>query len=361
MSFSRGTVCRGVAQSILLAAFLCPVGNGSLAQPLDLPDKGTPPRLEWPAAPMTPRIRFVQGISSARDLKLKGSSFFRRALKAFLGLDNAHPGLIFPYGVTTDSQHRLIVLDSKARLIHVFDRAERKYFVIRPPKGEAFISLVGVAIDSEDNLYVSDSYTGKILVFEKSGRFKKRLGPAEGMFKRPTGLAIDRERGRLYVVETVRDEVHVLDLDGKPLFKFGRRGDGDGEFNFPTQICVRDDRVYVTDTLNARLQVFDRDGHFLSSLGRLGDASGDFNKPKGVSLDSEGHIYVVEGLRDVVEIFDAEGRFLLEFGGSGSREGELFLPTAIHIDRDDTVYISDSSNGRVQVFQYLKESASSAR
>lgn len=316
--------------------------------------------LVWPRPPDRARIRYVESISSAKDLKLKQGSLFKRIVKKIVGISDQDSSVVFPYGITTDSQGRIIVVDSKSRLVHVFDERGKKYFSINGPKNESLISPIGVAVDATDNIYVSDSYTGKILVFDKTGKFVKRLGADEGQFDRPTGIAIDKSRAHLYVVDTRKGEIHVLNFSGAELFKFGKRGAGDGAFNRPTQICLRDDRVYVTDTLNSRIQIFDVEGKFITAIGHFGDALGDLDKPKGVAVDSEQHIYVVGGLNDVVTIFDSQGNYLLAFGESGSRRGEFYLPTAIHIDADDNIYVSDTYNRRVQVFKYLREATTTA-
>lgn len=336
--------------AIALGALTMFLFGGSLANK-DRDDRG---ELFWPKPPDRARIKYLESVSSPKDLKLKQSSLFKRIVKTIVGISDADTTMVFPYGITTDSQGHIIVVDSKSRLIHVFDERGKKYFSIQAPKGERLVSPIGVAVDAADNIFVSDSYTGKILVFDRDGKFIKRLGPDEGQFDRPTGIAIDKTRGHLYVVETRKGEIVVLNLNGAELFKFGKRGVSKGEFNRPTQICIRDDRVYVTDTLNARIQVFDLEGQFISTVGRLGDAIGDLDKPKGVAVDSEQHIYVVGGLHDVVTIFDQQGNFLLSFGGTGSRRGEFFLPTAIHIDGADNIYVADTYNRRVQVFKYLK-------
>ena len=343
-----------MALATLLLAALALLVSGALANHAD--PKVDTEELYWPTPPEKARIKFMRSISSPNDLKLKRSSLFKRIIKKIVGIDDTDSVLVSPYGVTTDSRNRIIVADSKSRLIHVFDPEQKKYFNIKQPKGETFVSLVGLAVDREDNIYVSDSYTGKIHIFDKSGKFVRRLGPDEGQFDRPTGIAIDKDHGRLYVVETRKGRVEVLNLLGQELFKFGTRGYGDGQFNFPTQICLKGDRLYVTDTLNARVEIFDLDGNFIAKIGRLGDAAGDFEKPKGVAVDSEGHIYVVEGLHDLIDIFAADGSLLLTFGGTGTNRGQFYLPTAIHIDAEDNVYVSDSFNRRVQVFKYLKDS-----
>ena len=313
--------------------------------------------LFFPPAPETPRVKYLKSLSSPKDWKLKRSSLLMNILKKIAGIEDENERLIYPYGVTTDSQKRLFVVDSKAQVIHVFDARRKKYSVIKAPKNETFVSLIGIAADSDDNIYVSDSFTGKLFVFDRDGKFKKRLGDNEGLFGRPTGIAIDAAERRIYVVETEIGRVDVIDFDGKLQFRFGKRGTGEGDFNRPTQICVRGDRVYVTDTLNARVQIFDKSGKFISSVGRRGAGAGDLDKPKGVAVDSEGHIYVVEAMRDAVEIFDRDGQFLLEFGQTGEKRGEFYLPTAIHIDEADNIYVADSYNRRIQIFKYLKEGA----
>ncbi len=313
------------------------------------------PELCWPAAPAPARIKFLNSFSSPQDLQFKRSSLLKALLKKIVGLEGSERSVLFPYGLTTDSRGRLIIVDTKLRLLHVFDSKKKTYFAIKPPNKERFVSPIGVAVDAADNIYVSDSYEGKVFIFDRQRNLKDVIGRPEGRFKRPTGIAIDKAARRLYVVDTLKHEVVALALDGKELFRFGKRGEGNGEFNFPTQICLRGDRVYVTDTLNARVQVFDIEGKFVSAFGRLGRGAGAFDKPKGVALDSEGHIYVVEGLHDVVQIYDQQGRFLLAFGATGRDFGEFFLPTGIHIDEQDNIYVADSYNRRIQVFKYLRQ------
>jgi DNA-binding beta-propeller fold protein YncE len=357
---SRTTVITTIAAVVLcvpLAAWLTAAGAHNDRDTRS--ERGN--ELVWPPAPERPRIRFLSSFASPKDLKLKRQSFFKTLIKKVIGIDERDPHMVYPYGLTTDSQGRLIAVDSKLRLVHVFDLKQKRYMAIRPPNKERFVSPIGVALDAKDNIYVSDSYEGKIFIFDREGKLKDVIGQPEGIFKRPTGLAIDKAEGRLYVVDTLRDEVLAMDLQGHRLFRFGKPGERNGEFNAPTQICFHEGKLFVTDTLNARIQEFDTHGNFLFASGRVGDGPGDLDKPKGVAVDSEGHVYVVEGLHDLVQIFDTQGRFLLAFGGTGSQKGEFYLPTAIHIDAEDNIYVADSYNSRIQVFKYLKEGDGSIR
>jgi DNA-binding beta-propeller fold protein YncE len=297
------------------------------------------------------RLEFVRAFSSERDLNKK-KSFWTRLVDVVVGAPDVH-GMIHPYGVATDSQGRIIVTDPGSRSVHIFDFAKQKYRLIEGGK-EEFKSPIGVAVDDHDNIYVSDSELGKIFVFDSRGKFRRYFGDikGEGYFKRPTGLAVDSAARRLYVTDTLKDEVYTLDLDGNILGHFGKRGDGDGEFNYPTDIAVRGNELIVVDAMNFRVQIFGRDGSFRAKFGKPGDVTGYMFRSKGIALDSEGDFYVVDALFDCVQVFNRAGDLLYYFGGRGKKAMQFELPSGIHISRDDMVYVVDSENRRVEVFRY---------
>ncbi len=308
------------------------------------------PALVWPSLPDRPRIRYLASIVTPADVGSR-KSFMRRMVDVFVG--TTEPRVRQPNGIAVDSTGRVFVADIAARGVHVFDPARGRYQFLTASGRRGLPSPVGVALDGAGNVYVSDSELGEVVVFDAGGRERRRI--REGL-ERPTGLAFDRRHGVLYVADTKAHRIAVFDSAGRSVQSFGRRGTGDGEFNFPTNVAVAPDgSVLVTDAMNFRIQVFSPEVRFLRQFGRHGDAVGDLARPKGVAIDSEGHVYVVEGLYDVVNVFDAGGRLLLSFGGAGHGRGEFWLASGIAIDRQDRVYISDSFNSRIQVLQYIAE------
>ena len=181
----------------------------------------------------------------------------------------------------------------------------------------------------------------------------------DGEFDSLAGIAIDRARNLLYVVDSSRHQILCYSTtNGERVRSIGRRGSGDGELNFPTNVFVdRQGRVYVADTLNFRVQVFDATGAFVRTFGVLGDGPGTFNRPKGVAVDSEGHIYVADAAFDNFQIFDAEGQLLLYVGRGGFDAGQFMLPAGLYIDDRDRIFVADQGNSRVQVFQYVRAGA----
>ncbi len=341
---SGGKLCRLIPLCLLLLAAGC--GSSSVV-PKEL--QRAEPVLVWPLPPEDPRIQYISSISGPNDLGIT-KSFFRKVAEFFFGKTDER--IHQPYGVTVDANGRIYIADSARRVVHVFDRQDERYSIIRGTSRQEFQVPIGVAVDPEGRLYVSDAERRMVVGFERSGN--DFLTISEGL-QRPAGLAFNPQNNLLYVADVIRHEVLAYDRQGKLALSIGGRGTEEGRLNFPTNIAVdKEGRVYITDALNFRIQIFRADGSFLAKFGRSGDALGDLARPKGIGVDSEGHIYVAEGLYDVVNVFDREGTLLLTFGSPGSGRGEFWLATGLFVDFKDRIYVADSFNGRVQVFQYLR-------
>ena len=310
-------------------------------------------RPQWPAAPHRARVRYEGSFQRLEDGQ-KSRSVWQRLFRVLAGPADSY-NMVRPFGITTDAEGRIAVVDTEQRMLHVLDYARGRYLHLAGSNQERFASPIGVVTDHAGNFYITDSVLGKVFVFRPKGKFKGFLGDVdgEGYFKRPTGLAYDPDRRRLYLTDTLYHKIYTLDLEGNVIRSFGERGSEPGQFNYPLAVAYRNDRLYVVDAMNFRIQILDVNGRHLRSFGTAGDGSGTFSKPKSISLDSEGHIYVVDSHFEVVQVFDEEGRFLLAFGGTGSGPGRFQLPTGIFIDPADRIYVADSYNSRVQVFQYL--------
>ncbi len=78
-------------------------------------------------------------------------------------------------------------------------------------------------------------------------------------------FAEDRQ-GRIFIPDWRSDEVLVFNRNGKIAFKFGRTGQGPGEFSRPTNLYTWDDRVLVREASTNRFQLFDLEGKYLSGF-----------------------------------------------------------------------------------------------
>jgi sugar lactone lactonase YvrE len=308
------------------------------------------PVVVWPSPPEIPRIQYLHSLSRPEDIGIT-TSFFGRVANFLIGGKQTAP-MVRPYGVYF-RRGVLYTADPGLGVVHLFDQDNRRYSQIHRFGRQELISPIGVTMDNEGFLYVSDSALKKIFVFGPKGEPVREIGDGHSL-QRPTGLAIDPKRERLYVADAADHSVRAFDLTGRFIFHIGKRGIKEGEFNFPSSLTVDGQgNIYVNDSLNYRIQVFGPDGVFLYLLGKHGDGMGEFSSPKGVALDTEGHLYVADAILDTVQIFDKEGRLLLYFGRAGQAPGEFWMPVSIFIDEMNRIYIADSFNRRVQVFKFL--------
>lgn len=308
--------------------------------------------LFWPNPPEVKRIQFINAVSAPKDLNIN-PGMVKQFVNYIIG--NSAAWIVSPYGMSSDSQGRLYVVDVFLKKVHVFDADGNNYFTF-PSNRTMLVSPVGIAVDQSDLIYVTDAEDGVVRIFKDHGKeIVSELG--RGVFKRPTGIAVNPKTSELLVVDTLQSRVFRYDLSSRmQKGSFGGNGMADGQFHYPTNIFVTPaGNIIVSDSLNFRVQVFSPEGRFLNKFGQMGHEPGTFARPKGVASDSDGNIYVVDALFDNIQVFDNMGRLLMSFGDHGKGYGEFWLPTGIYIDKNDTIYVSDSSNRRIQVFKYLKE------
>jgi sugar lactone lactonase YvrE len=275
--------------------------------------------------------------------------------------------LRMPLNLTTDSQQRVIVTDPIIPAVHVIDPHRKTSFRILGG-GNRRLSLPGdVAVDRDDNVYIADFDREVVLVYDRYGRFVRTIGTTydENIFEQITGIAIDRNAGRLYVADGPRHVVYMLDLQGVILKVVGRpqqehkvaelqiRNDtGPHEFNYPTHLVVGEDELIVLDTDGTRIRILDLDCNLIGGF-IIQHAAQDHSD--GVGIDHEGRIYASFSDTAEIRVYSRGGKMLASFGEFGSRVGDFSEPRGLWIDGSNRLYVADTWNARVQVFQLHSE------
>lgn len=304
----------------------------------------------WPEQPAKPRIKYVGHFSNPKEFGIS-KGFFDLVVDFFTGAEDQR--LIRPMAVIAPNPDEVYVADPGARGVHYFNNKENDYRLIRLSGERPLPSPVGLAMGPDNKILVTDSELGGVYSIAPDAEFAKPFHLQHSL-KQPTGIVYDKNRERLYIVDTETHTVNIFDSYGKRIKRIGERGNGKLQFNYPTMISMdQQGQLLVTDSLNFRIQHLSRKGKYLGQFGKIGGATGKMNRPKGVATDNLGHIYIVDSLFHAMQIFDRKGRLLLHLGQQGQKAGEFWLPTGIFVGDNNIIYIADSHNQRIQVFRYI--------
>lgn len=309
--------------------------------------------LVWPLPPDKPRIRFLEMFSNNFEIEpRKKKSWVDR----MVGNPDQNVTEYFekPAGVAVDSQGRMLIASTQKATVYILSKEKHEVIRLHGDRGMFLNTPLGLAVDRQDNIYVGDVGLKQVLKFSSQGQLLATSGTDAG-FKNPVYMALDENRGRLYVVDSHLHQVIVLNPETfEVIARVGRRGGRNGEFNFPVGVGVAPDGSFaVTDTGSCSVQIFSPDFKFLRRFGKQGTQPGDFVRPKGVAYDSEGHLYVMDASFNNMQIFNDKGQILMFVGAFGGAPGTFNLPNGIYIDKENRIYVSDQLNHRVQIFQFL--------
>lgn len=271
-----------------------------------------------------------------------------------------------PQYLTTDSRRRLIISDPGIPAIHVLDSQGKNSFSILGGKGRRLQSPAGVAVDKDDNIYVADSELGMVLVYDQYGRFLRYIGDfnGENMYQGPSGIAIDRNAGHLYLLDGPRHLLFMLDLEGNVLRRTGQTWDdnraieltrrsptGPRRFSNPTEVAINHDEVVVLDKVGTRVQIMDLQCHLLTSFSVQKASYREASSKNGLALDEHGYVYISYAGTSEVRVYSSAGGLMATFGQDGSRLGEFSAPSGLWVDANNRLYVADTANVRVQLFQ----------
>ncbi|MEK6603192.1 MAG: hypothetical protein AABY69_02145 [Nitrospirota bacterium] len=188
-----------------------------------------------------------------------------------------------------------------------------------------------VAVDSRGTLYIADTFNHRLRIVDAAtgiirtlagtgaARFSGDGWPADTMaLNEPVALALDEQRGRLYIADLGNYRVRMMELKTGVISTYAGSG----------------------------VQDYDGDGQPARQAGLTG--------PSGLALDAEGNLYIADTFCGRVRRVDAATGLISTLAGDGTEyryqgvpnefSTGLARPSAIALAADGTLYITDSDN-----------------
>jgi len=304
----------------------------------------------WPPPPDKPRIRLRDIIYGRLDVM--APSGLQRAL---LGAtpQTALDWFKKPFAVEFDTKGRILVTDTAVGAVFRFDRAAKRADVLGTRGSVPLRQPLGLDVGLDDAIYVADVGLKQIVAFEPDGNLIAVFG-RPGELENPTDVALSPDESRLFVADSKAHRIVIFDrASGQRIGEFGRRGDAEGEFSFPTSLTFdRSGNLIVVDQLNSRLLVMTAEGRLLDRVGSLGVGFANFVRPKDVAVDELGIVYVTDAAFGNVQIFSPDLELLTFVGSNGSGPGQFTLASGVAVSGDRFAVV-DQLGRRVQVFQFI--------
>lgn len=167
--------------------------------------------------------------------------------------------------ITADGQ--VWVVDSAANQVKVYgpDGLMARQFGTPGNLPGQFNFPTGLAVTPAGEVFVSDQGNERIQIFDAMGTFLRKFGGPIGMlgsnttFGRVQGLMADPQ-GRIYLADSFRGIVTVVNPNGTPLGTIGTFGSGPGQLMGPVGLALdRNNRLFVATPGNTRVEVFGLD------------------------------------------------------------------------------------------------------
>ena len=113
-----------------------------------------------------------------------------------------------------------------------------------------------------------------------------------------------------------------------------------------------DQYFIVSDNGDHCIKVFNTEGNFLYKFGKKGKGEEDFDLPRCLSVDKAEHLMVCDYGNNVVQVLDLSGKCITRIRVPYGGEIEPFqLPTSTAVLTDGRIVLTDYFNDRMLIIE----------
>ena len=252
------------------------------------------------------------------------------------------------YGIAVNTEGQIVVTDNNGHCVYVFDKDGNCLKKIggrgsstgqfQFPDGILFLNDNEVLIADNDNDRVQRLNINTGTVVESFGK----KGREKGEFGMPIDVTVDDEE-RIVVTEYRNGRIQVMSKEGESIFTFGDKGPE--KLHYPSCCVPYKNMFLVSDAGNHCIKAFDQSGTFLYKFGKEGNQDGQFNRPRGLLVDSSNNLLVCDFGNNRVQQFSLDGRF------TGKSITRLSDPTSITKAPDGGILVTSFDEKKVYILK----------
>ena len=225
---------------------------------------------------------------------------------------NQGQGFKGPIGIAINKQGDIAVADYDGHCVFVFNK-EGKCLEQFGEKGKhpgQFTNPVDVTFLNDKEILIADQFNNRIqhinIQTEVVVKTFGKKGEGKGDFETPLSVCVD-DTERIVVTEYDNNRVQVMSKEGEALFTIG--DSGPEKLSTPYSCIPYKNIFLVTERDNHVIKAFDASNTFLYKFGKKGNQEGQFNSPRGMCLDGSKNLLVCDSDNNRVQRFSLDGRF----------------------------------------------------
>ena len=225
---------------------------------------------------------------------------------------NQGQGFKGPIGIAINKQGDIAVADYDGHYVFVFNKEGKclKQFGEKGKHPGQFTNPVDVTFLNDKEILIADQFNNRIqhinIQTEVVVKTFGKKGEGKGDFETPLSVCVD-DTERIVVTEYDNNRVQVMSKEGEALFTIG--DSGPEKLSTPYSCIPYKNIFLVTERDNHVIKAFDASNTFLYRFGKKGNQEGQFNSPRGMCLDGSKNLLVCDSDNNRVQRFSLDGRF----------------------------------------------------
>ena len=252
------------------------------------------------------------------------------------------------YGIAFNTNGTIVLTDNHGHCVYVFDKNGN---CLRKSGGEGsntgqFWYPSGISFLNDNEVLIADNGNSRIQRLNiQTGTVVKSFGKKgreKGEFGNPVNVTVDNKE-RIVVTEWGNGRIQVMSKEGESIFTFGDKGPE--KLHGPTCCILHKNIFLVSDKEKHCIKAFDQSGTFLYKFGKKGNQDGQFNLPRGLLVDSSNNLLVCDTDNYRVQQFSLDGRF------TGKSITRLSKPMAITKAPDGRILVTSHDEKKVYILK----------